>query len=264
VAGGVSVLLGVHLATGRTSLAHYDIIPAVVGMILAVAAANVFNDVLDISLDALGKPSRPLPSGRFSPQSALILAGGLAVAAITATIQLGIYSTLWMVGLLVVAAAYSLCLKNTVLLGNITVALCASSPILFGASVAGRFDAAVWIATGLAFAFMFTYETLKTISDRNSDTAGGIRTFAAVRGAHAALVLFRLLVVALTAAAFSAASVCARPVPYLTAIVFTFMLPAWSATIVLGRGPEDAAIRRSVLLMRIAWFLGIVALWLLR
>jgi 4-hydroxybenzoate polyprenyltransferase len=264
LAGGASVLLGVHLATGRTSLAHYDIIPAIGGMTLAVAAANVFNDVLDISLDALAKPSRPLPSGRFSRRSALILAGCLAVVASTETIQLGIYAALWMVGLLAVAAAYSLRLKNIALLGNITVALCASSPILFGATAAGVFNAAVWIATGLAFAFMFTYETLKTISDRDSDKAGGIHTFAAVRGAHAALILFRCLVVALTGAALAAAWVCARPVPYLTAIVLTFMLPTWSATIVLGHRLEDSAIRRSIFLMRIAWFLGIVALWLLR
>ena len=264
LAGGASVLLGVHLATGRTTLPHYDVIPAIVGMILAVAAANVFNDVLDISLDALGKPSRPLPSGRFSSQSALILAGGLAVAAIAETIQIGIYAVLWMAGLLAVAAAYSLRLKNIALLGNLTVALCASSPILFGAAAAGIFNAVVWTATVLAFAFMFTYETLKAISDRDSDKAGGIHTFAAVRGAHAALILFRFLVATLTTAAFAAALVCARPVPYLTAIVLTFMLPAWSATIVLGRRLADAAVRRSIFLMRIAWFLGIVALWLLR
>jgi geranylgeranylglycerol-phosphate geranylgeranyltransferase len=264
LAGGASVVLGVHLATGRISLAHYHIIPAIAAMILAVAAANVFNDVLDISLDALAKPSRPLPSGRFSLQSALSLAGSLAVAAITAAIPLGIYALVWMVGLLAVAAAYSLRLKNTVLLGNITVALCASSPILFGAAAAGRFDVAVFIAAGLAFAFMFTYETLKTIADRDSDTAGGIRTFAAVRGAHAALVLFRFLIMALTAAALAAASAAARPVLDLTAVFFTFMLPAWSATMVLGRHPAGLAIGRSVFLMRIAWFLGIIALWLLR
>ena len=264
LAGGACVLLGVHLATGHISLAHYELIPAIVGMILAVAAANVFNDVLDISLDLLGKPSRPLPSGRFSTQSALILAAGLAVAALAEAVQLGSRAVVWMVGLLAVAAAYSLRIKNTVLLGNITVALCASSPILFGATAAGIFNAVVWIATGLAFAFMFTYETLKSISDRESDRAGGIHTFAAVRGAHAALILLCFLVAALTAAALAAASVCARPVPYLIAIVLTFMLPAWSAIIVLGRRPEDAAIRRGIFLMRIAWFLGIVALWLLR
>lgn len=186
------------------------------------------------------------------------------MGASTEAIQFGKYAALWMIGLLAVAAAYSLRIKKIALLGNITVALCASSPILFGATSAGAFNAITWIAAGLAFAFMFTYETLKTISDFESDKAGGVHTFAAVRGAHAAAILFRLLVVALTAAAFAAALICTRPVPYLTAIVLTFMLPTWLAAIVLGRRLEEAMVRQSIFLMRLAWFLGIIALWLLR
>src|SRR6202023_997285 len=117
---------------------------------------------------------------------------------------------------------YSLRFKNTVLLGNIVVALCASSPIAFGAAVSRRFDAPVWLVAGLAFSFMLAYETLKTIADREPDAAAGLRTFATEMGVHASIYLFRFLIVILTAAACSAYIVSSRPGFYLIAVLGTF------------------------------------------
>jgi hypothetical protein len=78
------------------------------------------------------------------------------------------------------------------------------------------------------------------------------------------VLLLRGIVTVLTAAAAAAAMVCPHPVVYLLALLLTFALPAWSAILVLGLHPREKAIRSAVLLMRLAWFLGIIALWLLR
>ena len=204
VAGGVSVLLGIHLATGGVLPDWWEDIVAAASMFFAVAAANAVNDVVDKSVDTLAKPWRPLPSGRLSVRAALLITCSLALTAILLTTPLGGEIVLWMAGLLMIATSYSLYFKSTVLLGNIVVALCASSPIVFGSAVVHNFTAPVFVATGLAFVFMLSYETLKTIVDRNSDAAGGVRTFATKLGERRSIYLLRFLVAGLTAAAFAA------------------------------------------------------------
>jgi geranylgeranylglycerol-phosphate geranylgeranyltransferase len=264
LAGGASALLGIHLAGGAVFPLRQAAILAMAGMSFAVAAANVVNDIVDVDIDTLGKPRRPLPSGRVSIRDASVLAVVLALAAVAAALPLGAAATMWMIGLLVLAACYSIRFKNTVLLGNAVVALCASSPIVFGALVAGGADALVWTAAALSFTFMLTYETLKTIVDRDSDAAGGIRTFATWAGSRAAVYLFRFLIVLLTSAACVASIASSRPVFCLAAVIAAFVLPAWGATAVLGGSPGERPMRVSVFLMRIAWFLGVIPLWLLR
>jgi geranylgeranylglycerol-phosphate geranylgeranyltransferase len=264
LAGGASVVLGIHLARGQVlPPTRHDVI-AMLGITLAVAAANVLNDVCDVDVDALDKPNRPIPSGRVSSRAAFRLACFLAVSAAVCSAPLGSSILLFMIVLLALAAGYSFYFKNTVLLGNCVVALCASSPILFGAAVVGVFHSAVFAATALAFTFMLTYETLKTIADRDSDAAAGLRTFATAMGIRASINLLRTLIAILTVAACCASVASSTPVAYLAVVVTTFVLPAWSTVVILGSYATERSMRIGVFLMRIVWFLGIGSLWLLR
>ncbi|MGH3407903.1 MAG: UbiA family prenyltransferase [Streptosporangiaceae bacterium] len=264
LAGGVSVLLGIHLTAGNTGPPVLSAVLAMLSMFFAVAAANAINDVLDLDTDALAKPGRPLPAGRISNQAALGVAACAAALAVVAAGLLGGYALLWAIVLLVLAFWYSYRAKGTVLLGNCIVACCASSPILFGSLVTRRADVLAWTAAGLSFAFMLAYETLKTIADRESDKVCRIRTFATEAGIHAAVLLFRALIALLVLAAGAASVASPHPVPYLLALAITFVSPALTAVVTLGSSPRPEAIRVSVFFMRSAWFLGIIALWLLR
>jgi 4-hydroxybenzoate polyprenyltransferase len=263
LAGGASVVLGMHLSTGR-NWPDRAVWLGVVSMFFAVAAANAVNDVFDASADVIGKPNRPLPAGRLAVKSALAISGAAAMVAVVAAEPLGGYAVLWVIILLAVAFLYSYRVKNTVLLGNVVVALCASSPILFGGLIGGRPAYPAWIGTGLSFTFMLAYETLKTIADRESDAASGVRTFAARAGVRAAILLLRTIMGFLTVAALAASAAAHRWAIYLAAVLVTFVLPAWSAIVILGISPGRKEVNTSVLFMRSAWFLGIIALWLLR
>jgi 4-hydroxybenzoate polyprenyltransferase len=265
VAGAGSTVLGAYLAGGVPALGDGRTYVAAAGIGCAVAVANVVNDIVDVEVDAIEKSARPLPSGRVSARRAWVFAGALIVAAVTLAALVGsLWAVAGMVALLGAAVAYSYTFKDTVLLGNAVVASCASAPIAYGAATTGRTTAPVWIATGLALLFMLAYETLKTISDHDGDAAGGIRTFATSFGPGAAVRLFRALVAALTGVALAAAAATTRPVAYVVAIVVVFAVPAWMAAATLRAKPERPAIGRAVLLMRLAWFLGLVPLWLLR
>ena len=281
LAGAGSTVLGAYLAGGLTALGDGRTQLAAAGIACAVGTANevsvnhdigidggtanVVNDIVDVEVDAIEKASRPLPSGRVSRRAAsvfagLLIAGAVAFAALTGSA----WAVLGMTGLLLAAVAYSLYCKGTVLLGHAVVAACASTPILFGAALTGRVTAPAWIATGLALLFMFAYETLKTIADHDGDAVGGVRNFATRFGRGAAVRLFQALVAALTVVALAAGAVASRPVQYVVAILVVFAAPAWAAAVVLGSRPARPAIGRAVLFMRLAWFLGLVPLWLLR
>lgn len=264
LAGGASVLLGAHLATGKGWPPTWAVWLGVLSMFLAVAAANAVNDVLDVGIDTIGKPRRPLPSGRLAVRSALAISGLAGLGTVVLAGLIGGYPTLWAIVLLALAFLYSYRAKNTAVLGNAIVAACASSPILFGSDISGRLDSLAWIGTGLSFTFMLSYETMKTIVDRDSDAASGVRTFAARAGARAAILLLRSLIALLTLAACAATAASPDPTTYLLAVLVTFAIPAWSAIVVLGNSPGEKTIRVAVFLMRSAWFLGIFALWLLR
>jgi 4-hydroxybenzoate polyprenyltransferase len=264
LAGGASVLLGIHLAGHQAWPLGQTALLGVLSMVLAVAAANAVNDVLDVSTDALGKPGRPLPAGRLTIRVAGAISAATGLAAVVLAVPLGRPAVLWVAVLLAVAFLYSYRAKNTILAGNAIVALCASSPVLFGAFIAGGLDGLAWIGTAFSFTFMLAYETLKTIVDLDTDAASGIATLAVRAGLGPAVWFLRGIVAVLTAAAAAAAVASPNPLAYLLALLLTFALPAWSAIAVLGRHPDEKAIRGAVLLMRLAWFLGIVALWLLR
>ncbi len=264
VAGAVSVLLGAHLADAAPGSGPLRLVTASTAILFAVAFANVVNDIVDLPVDAISKPGRPLPSGRMSMGAARVLAAGVALTSIVLAAALGLAAGLWMVALIVAAAAYSFWFKNSVLLGNIVVAACASSPIAFGAVVAGSAGAAVAVATGLTFLFMLSYETLKTLVDHDGDLAGGLRTFATTFGPRASVLLFRALIGALTVLAGAAVTISPTPWAYAAAVTVTFVIPSWWAMFLLRANGRVADMRMPVLLMRFAWFLGIIALWLLR
>ncbi|GIH29130.1 prenyltransferase [Acrocarpospora phusangensis] len=264
VGGAVSVLLGAYLATGSLTTDGGRLALAAAAIALVVAVANVVNDIADLDLDRIGKPGRPLPRGSVPVSFAGVLAAILALTAIALTIPLGAAMTLALLALTAFAVSYSLWFKRTVLVGNVVVAACASFPVGFGAAVARESHPPVVVAIGLAFLFMFSYETLKTRTDRESDARSGIRTFATVWGARASVRLFRVLIGTLTLAVVAGTVVTSRPFLYAPAALTVCGFAVASAIHLPVPENDPAAMRHSVFLMRVAWFLGVGALWLLR
>jgi geranylgeranylglycerol-phosphate geranylgeranyltransferase len=263
LAGAGSVLLGVYLAAGTASLARAQTAVASAGIALAIVVANMVNDIFDIKVDAVGNPERPLPSGRISLRTARTAAALAAFAAIGLAAAAGTLMALWMTGLLTLAICYSWRLKSTVLAGNLVVASCASVPVVFGAAVTGTYTPAVWAAAGMCFVFMLSYEVFKTIADGAADAQEGLATVATVMGTVASARLLRLLAAVFTAEAVATGTTSPHPLAYLVLVLLACVVPVWYAILTAG-GMEDGPPRRSLWLMRTAWFLGMIVLLLLR
>lgn len=153
--------------------------PAVLLAALSAAllngAGNVFNDLMDIDIDRINRPLRPLPAGRLSRCAAQVQCLLLALA--------GCGLALWLSpghGLLALAVAaalvlYSAFLKNSFLWGNGLVALTGAVAFPYGALAAGDIGRS-WIPALFAFLFHLGREIVKDIEDIAGDRLRGERT----------------------------------------------------------------------------------------
>ena len=264
LAGGASALLGAFLAGGLPRLTESRCIIASAAIATAVAAANVVNDIVDVRVDAASGRSRPLPAGRIPVRAAQVAAAALATSALLLGFSDGLAPGLEMAGLLAVAIAYSYAFKSTVLVGNLLVAACASFPVIYGGAVAGPLTPAIWAACALSFLFILSYETLKTLRDRESDAAAGLRTLATVAAPRSSVRLFVSSVVVLGGAAVAASTVSSTTVLYLVSVLPLLGMLTIATMPYAKAQPSPSTIERSLRLLRVAWLVGLIDMLLLR
>lgn len=189
-------LLGAYLSTDARSV--LTTITAVAALIVGIVVSFgfVINDYADADLDRLTKPERPIPSGAVSrAQSALIALTLAGLALIVATLAPAQLRPIVVINL-ALTAAYSLLLKGTVLLGNLTIAFLNSSIIAFGALAAAGVTPLIWLVVGMIFVYTLAQEVLYTVDDRQGDASAGLCTTAVYFGVGPTLWLFRALIVA--------------------------------------------------------------------
>jgi len=141
---------------------------AALAAIALAAVANAWNDLNDVEIDRTAHPDRPLPSGALTMRAArstvavAVLAGVLCSA--VARPVLGVV-TLAVIALMV---AYSRWIKRWGLPGNLTVAVLASLPFLYGGWSAGRPRESL-VLVALAVPLHFAREIAKDLEDAAAD-----------------------------------------------------------------------------------------------
>jgi geranylgeranylglycerol-phosphate geranylgeranyltransferase len=176
------VLVGAWWA-GGDPLSTGPLLAAACAIALA-CLANASNDVHDRDLDRIAHPDRPIPSG------ALGVATARRVAALSALVALLLASTLdgtVLAATVVVVAlmlAYTPWIKPHGLPGNVTAAVLASLPFLYGGWTVGR-PAMTAILVALAIPLHLARELAKDLDDAAGD-AGRRRTLPVAHGPRAA------------------------------------------------------------------------------
>lgn len=166
------------------------------------SAAMVINDIVDLEIDRINAPQRPIPSGRVSISSAKIYAAILAFAGILSAVPLSAYGVPLAIATFLVSLVYNFRGKKVGLIGNVMVAYCVAVPFLFGGlAVAETIDVKIAVFFLLAFLATTGREIVKGIADMEGDRTKHIATLALSRGPkQAALVavIFYLSAVFLT------------------------------------------------------------------
>jgi len=188
LAGCIAVLLSGYVA-GPVS--WWPIIMATITVLLITVSTNAWNDYIDIEIDRINKPDRPLPAGLISPRGALIFSiTGTALSLITAAFinQPAFFIAL---GANILLYLYSWKLKCTILWGNAAVAAIIGLCFIFGGVAAGNVEPVLVLAVTVFFAITGR-EILKTMADYKGDLQQNCRTIATAWGKKTA----RLFVIA--------------------------------------------------------------------
>src|SRR5688500_17669516 len=162
----LGVLLGAWWANGSV-LASTTLAAAAVAVALT-AVANAENDYQDLGIDRSAHPERPLPSGTLRPVHARIVVVVAALIAIALSLALDPALALLRAGIVARTLVYSRVLKTRGVVGNVTVAVLASLPFLYGAWAAGRPSAAIPLLT-VGAPLHFAREIAKDLEDAEAD-----------------------------------------------------------------------------------------------
>lgn len=174
---------------------------------LLTASSMIHNDVIDLEIDRINAPQRPLPSGMVSKEKALIASAIFGITGILAAAPLSWIAMLIAILTFVSSYAYNTRGKRLGIVGNVMVAFCIAVPFLFGGIVVlNAVDVTVAAFFLLAFLSNIGREVTKGIADVEGDRTKGIMTVAVSNGEKTASRL---------AAAFYILPVLITPLPYL-------------------------------------------------
>ncbi len=200
-----SIMVGIAIIVGAVITGGFDLIndPSILlysfltGFTLS-GASMAINDYYDRAIDAINEPKRPIPSGRVSPQGAVVLTLILSV--------IGLFSS-WLISwgafgvavfAWVIMMFYSMWGKKKGFLGNLMVSTCIALPFIYGGLLSGQ----VWASFSfslIAFLSNTGREVTKGIVDIQGDKSAGVNTVAVVYGATRAADVATLFFIAAVA-----------------------------------------------------------------
>ncbi|MFG2525977.1 UbiA family prenyltransferase [Streptomyces sp. NPDC048527] len=228
---GVAADAGVPAAAGGGHTA-LEVLAAWLCPTLGWLGGHYLGDYFDRDLDAIGKPQRPIPSGRLSPGTARACGLGAVLAAALVALAVN-----WpvVVGVVLASAgivAYSRLLKGRGILGNAVRGLLTALAVVFGAAVAAPpRQLPSWHVLPVAFAFLLhdtASNLVGTLRDVDADREGGYRTVPVVRGLDAATRIAAVLYAASVAAVIPYALTAAHPVTGAILVVAAVVAGAWA------------------------------------
>ncbi|HZS92226.1 MAG TPA: UbiA family prenyltransferase [Chloroflexota bacterium] len=180
---GAEISSGGHVAAGRVALA------ALVTM-CGWEAGLYAGDYYDRSIDALSKPSRPIPSGRVSAREAFLTMVGLILAGYAGALLLGVANLALAVATTALGIAYAKAFKSRALLGNVDRGVLGLCAVLFGALAGGGVLApAVALLAALVFCHDAATNLVGAVRDIEGDRAAGCPTVPVVYGVPRALAI---------------------------------------------------------------------------
>jgi geranylgeranylglycerol-phosphate geranylgeranyltransferase len=157
----------------------YEPIIVFLSVFMITGSGNAINDYFDFEIDRVNRPDRPIPSGRISRNTALVISITLSGIGIALSYWLGPICLFLAVVNSILLYFYASTFKRTVLMGNIVIAYLSGSTFLFG----GALD--IFEGTGIKSTIMLFFlaglatlsrEIVKDIQDMEGDSKSGAVT----------------------------------------------------------------------------------------
>lgn len=174
-------------------LDYISLILILLSTVLTAGAGNIINDIIDIDIDAINKPTRPLPSKNLKISSAYTWYSLLVAGSLTSGFLLGYHSftAVFLVNLILLF--YTIFLKRRPFWGNFVVAFIGGYLFYFCSITTGNFSKIIPLAVS-AFLFHFIREIIKDIADIEGDKHLRANTMAIVIGVPKTVILVKALI----------------------------------------------------------------------
>ncbi len=186
---------------------------AVIVAFLITCAGNVLNDVVDVEIDKVNHPTRPIPAGQINKNRARSVSMAFfGVGIIVSILTLHLISIIIAVIASILLAMYELRIKKFGLSKNLTISLLVGLLFIFG-GVSVNAGSKMIILFVLAFLAIFSREIIKDVEDISGDV--NRKTLPKRYGIKVADYLAFLVVVVLVAISF---------LPYYLGILSVFYL----------------------------------------
>ena len=187
----VSVIVAAFFCSPE-EIAWFSVLLASFAAAFTLSAGNIINDIYDLGIDKVNRPERPLPSGKISKNSALILYFLFIAASLILSWFINLYAFIIVIIATILLVLYSKFLKRVLFIGNILVALLTGLVFIFG-GVAVRNPSAAIIPALFAFLINFIREIVKDMQDVDGDKNAGVNTFPIRYGFQKSKILILLI-----------------------------------------------------------------------
>lgn len=227
----------------------------------AAAAGNVINDIFDIEIDKLNRPSRPLPSKIISGKEAAVLYSVLVFL----SLYLGylVNNTALIITLIADAVlfVYSFKLKTVPLLGNTVIASLTGLAFLYGGVAVNNINYA-FVPAVFAFLINFIREIVKDMEDIKGDIANNIRTFPVLKGYRSSKNLVLTLGIILIAATVYPYAVKLYKIEYFIIVMISVNPLLIYSMKKLFKDHSDKSLNKVSKLLKLNMILGLTAIYL--
>jgi geranylgeranylglycerol-phosphate geranylgeranyltransferase len=183
---GLSVILGEILAYKMMPQVHNAVFGFFTVFFLT-SSAFVINDIVDIEIDRINTPQKPLITGDLSKKSASRYGILLFILGLSFSTLLSIHALIFALCAYLLSLLYNLQAKKTGFLGNLLVSLAISTPLPFGALIMRDLtNQFIWLIALLMVLSNTGREITKGIADAEGDNVKKVQSIALVHGSHQA------------------------------------------------------------------------------
>lgn len=170
-----AIIISGFICTNANHITVNLFLAGLVGFIIT-AAGNSINDIMDIDIDRINRPQRPLPSLRLTIKQGWLLFVFLMTASVVLSLLINYFSFLIILSSNLLLILYSVSIKRVPLFGNIVISFLTAYAFIFGGMVAGNVNGA-FIPAIFAFLINMIREVIKDMEDIEGDKMSGVNTF---------------------------------------------------------------------------------------
>ena len=230
-------------------------------VMLFTSGANALNDALDLKIDLINRPLRPIPSGKVNIKTAFLLSFIFFIFASLLCLQLN--KNAEFIGIFIampIMTLYTTYLKNKPLIGNFSVAFILSLSFIFCGAAFNSINPMI-IPTLLCFGLSFLRELVKDMADIEGDKSSGLSTFPIYSGFENSIKLVIIISFLIGLGSFIPFLNSTYNLWYLFFLILGVEIPILFIVFLMLKKPSIKSAEKSAKVLKFSTFMGLIAIY---